>query len=426
MFFSFRKSSLFKSSSVYTISSIINASIPFILLPILTRRLSPSDYGIVAMFQLLVSIIYPFIGINLEGAIARKYYDNLNTDFSRYIGSCFVISIVSFVIISIIFYANVKWLAHLVSLPENWMIFVLLTAFSQFSIAVLLVLYQTSLKPIKYGIIQISQSVLNFLLTLLFIIYYKKTWEGRLEAIFISTLFFAILSIFLLIKSNKINLRSEKANYLHALKFGLPLIPHAIGAMLFTSIDRFFLTKKFGLEQTGNYTVAYQIGAIVSIITVAFNNAFVPWLYENLKKNDFDLKVKIVKFTYVYFFILITGAILLLVSFPLIINLFINNKYNTVNSYSLFIVLGLVFQGMYFMVTNYISFVNKTYIQAIITISVALFKIPLTYLLINSLGTIGASVSFFLTFFIFFIATWYWSSRVYSMPWNLIKLKRQA
>ena len=358
MLFSFRKSSLFKSSSVYTISSIINASIPFILLPILTRRLSPSDYGIVAMFQLLVSIIYPFIGINLEGAIARKYYDNLNTDFSRYIGSCFVISIVSFVIISIIFYANLKWLAHLVSLPENWMIFVLLTAFSQFSIAVLLVLYQTSLKPIKYGIIQISQSVLNILLTLLFIIYYKKTWEGRLEAIFISTFFFAILSIFLLIKSNKINLRSEKANYLHALKFGLPLIPHAIGAMLFTSIDRFFLTKKFGLEQTGNYTVAYQIGAIVSIITVAFNNAFVPWLYENLKKNDFDLKVKIVKFTYVYFFILITGAILLLVSFPLIVNLFINNKYNTVNSYSLFIVLGLVFQGMYFMVTNYISFVR--------------------------------------------------------------------
>jgi O-antigen/teichoic acid export membrane protein len=420
---SFTKSSLLKSASIYTISSIINASIPFILLPLLTNRLSPSDYGIVAMFQLLVSIVYPFVGINLEGAIARKYYDNLNTDFSKYVGSCFVISIASFSFLSIVFFVNTRWIASAVSLPESWIKFVLLTAFSQFSIAVLLVIYQTSLKSIKYGIFQIAQSVLNILLTLLFIIYYQKTWEGRLEAIFLSTFSFAIFSLFLLIKSNKINLKSGKSNYLHALKFGIPLIPHAIGAMLFTSIDRFFLTKNFGLEQTGNYTVAYQIGAIVSIITVAFNNAFVPWLYKSLKKNDFSLKVKIVKFTYAYFMILIIGSLLLLVSFPHIINLFISNKYKSVNSFSLFIVLGLVFQGMYFMVTNYISYVNKTYIQAIITISVALFKIPLTYILILWLGAVGASVSFFLTFFIFFIATWYFSAKVYEMPWNLIKFK---
>ena len=417
------KSNLFKSSSIYTLSSILNASIPFILLPILTNRLSPTDYGVVAMFQLLVSIIYPFIGVNLEGAIARKYYDDEKNSFSSYIGSCFVITLISFFFFSLLLLIKINWLTSLISLQAYWIKLAVLTAFLQFSIAVLLVLYQTSVQPIKYGFVQISQSALNIILTILFIVNYKKTWEGRLDAIFLSTLIFAIISVIILIKKKKIRINFLKDHFLHALKFGIPLIPHAIGAMLFISIDRFFLTKYFGLEQTGNYTVSYQIGAIVSIITVSINNAFVPWLYENLKKNNLNIKIKIVKFTYLYFLLLIIGALILLLVFPIIIKLFIGHRYKSVNSYSLFIVLGLVCQGMYFMVTNYISYVNKTYLQAIVTISVALLKIPLTYFLIMWLGSVGASVSFFLTFLTFFITTWVLSSRVYEMPWNIFKLK---
>lgn len=101
-----KNSSLFKASGVYTISSIINASIPFILLPILTNKLSPADYGIVAMFQLVTNLVYPFIGLNLEGAIARKYYDNDGKKFSSYIGTCFFLSGISFLIISIIFFSK--------------------------------------------------------------------------------------------------------------------------------------------------------------------------------------------------------------------------------------------------------------------------------------------------------------------------------
>lgn len=82
-------SNLVRSSGVYTISSFINSALPLILLPILTRKLSPADYGLVAMFQLVVSLVYPFIGMNLEGSISRKYFDKDATDFPSFIGSNF-------------------------------------------------------------------------------------------------------------------------------------------------------------------------------------------------------------------------------------------------------------------------------------------------------------------------------------------------
>ena len=421
IFYRVTSSSLAKSSGIYTISSFVNAAIPLLLLPILTRRLTPADYGVVAMFQIAVNVIYPFIGMNLEGSISRKYYDKEESDFPSYIGSCFVLVACSFIIVTVLFWINLNYIQTIVKIPELWLKYILIVAACQFITAVILVTYQVRVQPIKYGILQILQSILNVGLTVLLVVVLNKTWDGRLEAQIITGALIAIVSLIILVFTKQIRLNVKKKHIQHALKFGMPLIPHAIGGMFFTAIDRFFLTNLVGLEQTGNYTVAYQLGAIVSLITVSFNNAYVPWLFENLNKNNILIKLKIVKFTYLYFILLIAGALCLLLMFPFLIKIFVSSTFNSINTYSVFIVFGFVFQGMYFMVTNYITYAEKTYILAVITISIGLLKIPITYFSIVWYGAAGASISYFITFFIFFIATWILSARVFKMPWNIFK-----
>jgi O-antigen/teichoic acid export membrane protein len=193
---------------------------------------------------------------------------------------------------------------------------------------------------------------------------------------------------------------------------------------MFTAIDRFFLTNLLGLEQTGNYSVAFQLGAVFSLLTVAFNNAYVPWLFKNLNLNSIIIKIKIVKFTYLYFILLCVSGLILILIFPLISSIFIGSAFISVNIYSTFIIFGLVFQGMYFMVTNYIIYANKTHLQAALTITVGLIKIPVTYFSIKWFGPVGASVSYCVTFFLFFIFTWIISAKVYSMPWMLYKISK--
>ncbi|MCV5446120.1 oligosaccharide flippase family protein, partial [Escherichia coli] len=43
-----------KNSSIYLAANILNAAIPFILIPILTRYLTIEEYGQIAMFQMLI------------------------------------------------------------------------------------------------------------------------------------------------------------------------------------------------------------------------------------------------------------------------------------------------------------------------------------------------------------------------------------
>lgn len=68
-------SNFFKSTSVYFLANILNAVIPFLLLPILTRYLSVEEYGQIAMFQLLIGGLAGFVGLNTVGAAGRKFYD---------------------------------------------------------------------------------------------------------------------------------------------------------------------------------------------------------------------------------------------------------------------------------------------------------------------------------------------------------------
>ncbi len=415
-------SSFIKSSGIYTISSIINSAIPFMLLPILTIKLTPEDYGIVAMFQLAVSLAYPFIGLNLESAIGRKYYDQKNEDFSIFIGSCFFLFLISLIFFSISFFLFIDIIQYYTQIPKIWLKFVLIVATCQFLTTTILVLFQIRVQPIRYGLFQILQSILNIGFTLVFVFEYNKTWDGRIEAQIFSGIIFAIISFYLLVRNEYIKFNLKKCDILYALKFGIPLIPHALGSILFSAIDRFFLTNLIGLEETGNYSVAYQLGAIIGIITISVNNAFVPWLFDNLNKNLIEIKIYIVRWTYIYFFALIFLALFLLLILPFGINFFIGKSFKTINSYTTLIVFGFVFQGMYYMVINYITYVNKTYLLALITMLIALVKIPITYFSIIWFGAFGASLSFCVTFFLFFISTWILSASVYKMPWFNLKI----
>jgi len=53
---------LTRNSLLYTGSNVLVASIPFVMLPVLTRYLSKEEYGILAMFQVMVTLLIPLIG----------------------------------------------------------------------------------------------------------------------------------------------------------------------------------------------------------------------------------------------------------------------------------------------------------------------------------------------------------------------------
>lgn len=415
----FTKSTLLRTAGAYTITSIINSSIPFLLMPILTRYLTPTDYGIVSMFGVLISFVSPFTGLSIHGAISRQYYDREKVDMPVYITNCLLILLTSTLIVGTIFYFFAESVSRIVSFPMQWMWSVVLVSAAQFINRINLTLWQVQVKPISYGVYQISQTLLNLGLSLLFVVVYNMNWQGRIQAQVLSYTSYAILGLYILYRNGWIKNKVNKDYIGSALRYGIPLVPHSLGIIIMTMTDKIFITNMVGVNSTGLYTVGLQIAMPISLLYTAFNNAYTPWLFEKLTSNRDDYKYKIVRLTYLYFIIIIVLSLALTIIAPWLLSFFVGKEFSGSGIFIFWLAMANSFTGMYLMVTNYVFYVKKTAMIAWITFFTAIANIVLNYILISKNGAVGAAQATTITCFIRFILTWILSSRVYKMPWNL-------
>ncbi len=420
------RSSLIQGAGIYTLTNVINSAIPFLLMPVLTRYLSPRDYGIVVMFGVLVSFVSPFTGLSIHGAVARQYYERDRVDMPSYITNCLFILLASITLVSVVFFLFSGHISRLSDFPQSWLWAVIVVSGSSFLISIVLVLWQVQVKPYQYGRYQIAQTVLNLGLSIWFVVGLGMAWEGRIQGQTITALLFAFLGLIVLKKDGWLKLNVNKEYIKNALHFGVPLIPHAIGGVMMTMTDRFLVTKMVGLSATGLYSVGYSFGMIIGLIENSFNQAYVPWLYERLKKNDDVVKRKIVQVTYIYFVTILLLALSLSLIAPWFLSFFVGKKFAGAHVFVFWIAMGYAFNGMYKMVVNYIFFVEKTYILAWITFFCASLNVLFNYIFIKMNGAVGAAQACTITNFIFFILTWILSNRVCKMPWLLFLRKRDA
>jgi O-antigen/teichoic acid export membrane protein len=405
--------------SIYAITNVISRAIPFFLLPILTRYLTPYDYGIVATFQVLSGIVVVFVGLNMYGAMAVNYFKLSKQELEVYIGNLFFILPVSFSLTICIIYIAKSDISHLIKFPENWLPIIAIVALSQSVLRLRLTLWQSEQKALPYGLFQIVQTMTNIILSLFFVVALGWHWQGRLLGVIITSIIFGFISILVLCKGRHIDFSLNKIYIKDVLFFGVPLIPHALGGWIIASVDRFFINSMVNVATTGIYTVGYQMGMIIDLLATSFNQAWYPFLFEKLKGDKHTTKANIVKFTYIYDVIIIILALGLSFVAPYFLSFFVGEIFHSAHKYVLWIALGYAANGMYYMVVNYIFYVKKTHILGWITFISALIHTILCYYLVKIGGALGAAQATTISQFLTFFAVWYMSARLYKMPWGL-------
>src|SRR5690606_21568052 len=101
-----------------------NASIPFMMLPILTRFLTPEQYGEVAMYQTWIGALNAVLGLSLHGAAVRKFYDaDLRAgELAEFIGACFQILLISNILVTCFVLSLNAHLSQLTGLKTVWLL----------------------------------------------------------------------------------------------------------------------------------------------------------------------------------------------------------------------------------------------------------------------------------------------------------------
>jgi len=421
--FNIIKSPRIRSSFIYLTGSIIGTGVAFILVPILTRYLTPYDYGVVSNFLALFTLSSYFICLSNSGYVFRNYFFLNKSDLSRSISNVFFINSLIAVIVLISLIILNKIILLNLQIPIEWLLFIPLISLSQILIDITLGLYQAQNLAKKYTILQLAQTVLNLALSIGLVVFLLWNWQGRILAQIITVVFLACISVVILKTKYSISFSAKSLNkpdIKDFLKFGVPLIPHSIGGFVLSLSDRFFLSSMVSVSAAGIYSVGATFGGLMMILHGAFYKVYLPYAFDKLSStNDSVLiKKKLVKITYIYITIFIFLSFFLYSIAKIIFPWFVGPKFENAYIYVFWISLGYAMLAAYQMFAIYIVYTKKTKIAAFRTdFLAAIVKLPLTYFMIIWFGPIGAAQATFIAYFITAISAWYINNKVFPMPW---------
>ncbi|MBI1937722.1 MAG: flippase [Ignavibacteriales bacterium] len=412
-----------RSSFIYLFSSIAGTGVAFFLVPILTRYLTPHDYGIVSNYTAIFTIASYFVSLSCIGYVFRNHFFLNNDENKKSISNTFFVNIamtlVTFFLL-LIFSGIIK---KELEIPIGWLLIIPFISICQVIIDITLSFYQAKKRAKEYSMFQILQTIMNLGLSVILVALFLWNWEGRIMALLISSFIVAAIGIILLVKNRLINFSLklvDKKNIKDFLNFGIPLIPHSIGGFVLVLSDRFFLSSMVSVSAAGLYSVGFTFGGLLMILHGAFHKVFMPYAFENLSKtkDSDEVKSKLVKITYMYITFFIICSVGLYFVAKTIFPFFVGEKFQDAYVYVLWIALGYAMLAAYQMFGIYVIYTKKTKMVAFRTdFLAALIKLPLTYFLIKTVGPIGAAQATFVAYLITAISAWHINNKAYPMPW---------
>lgn len=406
------------TASIYLLTSALSAAIPFLLLPVLTRVLSPADYGIVAMFGLMLAVFGAFTGINVHGAISVRYFQLGREELAAYVSTCLAILAASTAVTGLVVVLAGSWLSELTSVPADWLLVAVVVAGLQFVVNVRLSLWQVTGRAHAYGALVLSQGFLNAAASLLLVLAIGMGWEGRVIGQVLAACCCAAIAIWHLWRTEFIRPPTTwRKHATDALSFGIPLIPHVMGGLLIVAADRFVIVNILGTTEAGIYMVALQVAQVIGFATDSFNKAFTPWLMKRLAGSEAASRLAIVRGTYVYFAVILAAAWLYGALAPAMLELLVGGSFQAAGTLVIYLALGFAFGGCYFMVTSYIFFESRTGLIAGVTLFSGLVNILLAIVLVSRYGLEGAALAFMLSNAMTFAISWWMAQKVHPMPW---------
>ena len=274
-----------KDSFIYLIGELFAKSLPFLMLPYLTRKLGPDGFGELSYYLTMLALFGIFVGLSQEGAVTRYFYFYGKKALNTVVKAGYLFNND----ISIVFLLGCWWF------KAEIMAYVVLATMFQSFVNVQLALRQCQKQPFKYITIQIILSLTNVFFTIAALEYFSQELVAyRILAIVAANLItFLIASLVLgnLFRDNqRFTWQRLKLGLFYIFSFGLPLILHQSSFFVKGQLDRILIYQQYSKTELGVYSAGIQVAAVLPIVLMALNKAIVPYYYQGLKDNRLTIE----------------------------------------------------------------------------------------------------------------------------------------
>jgi O-antigen/teichoic acid export membrane protein len=385
---------LAKNTLLYGAGRALNRFGDLLLLPVLTTFLTPADYGVISILEVIAFIVIPVFSVGFGAAMGVCYFEGKSeerkgatiwTTFGLLAISTFVLAVLGIAFakpISLAAFQTPEY-HHLVS------VFLLSTCLN--ILAIPFGLYLQFEDRAKLYVALTSFSMLASVSASIVMVVIlgrgaRGLVEGGLFARAVSLLLFALPVL------RKIGPQFSYELGRELLRLGIPLVPSFAFVFVIQQSNKYFLQWFDGLESVGVYTVGFNLGLAMGLAVSAFTTAWYPFYMSFMDKQK-EAQRLFVRFTTLYvlgfgtlalFFCITAKPVVMILTQPAFYDA---HKIVGMSALAQFVmgVQSLLLPGMYF--------AKEPQYQSLVQGVAAIAAVAFNLLLIPSMGLLGAGLS---------------------------------
>lgn len=382
---------------------IILNGINFFTVPIFTRILGPTNYGIYSLYLTYVSIITIIIGLQTQGSIppASISYKS-EKEQKRYLSSITSLSLCNFLVILIFSLIFLKPISSLIGMNKVIVILILLQSFFGFCCNIAITYFTFKKYTYKSFVISVINALSNIIISLIMLNCIKDSnmlYMGRIIGSALPNIIIGFILMMIIFMNGKVFFLKKYWKF--CLPLCIPLVFHGLSGIILSQSDRIMLKGITGsVSLVGIYSLSYSLANILNVIWGALNSTWVPFYYDYVTNSDLE-SIKRKSKNYLQLYTILTIGFILLC--PEVLKICGSREFLEGIKLTPILAASMFMIFLYSFPANFEFYNQKTIHIATGTVLAGICNIILNFLLIPRYNMYGAAVATLISYTLLFI-----------------------
>jgi O-antigen/teichoic acid export membrane protein len=334
----------FSNATLYGVGTALVRVGTLIVMPLYWRVLTPEDFGLIALSQVILQFLVSVLDLGLSGSIQRHYFEWKKEDRPSHLAAIWTFSFLFSLGVCVL----LTWAAGSVrelfsaDIGMDLIYFGIWTAFFQnFGILPFSLCRIREQLPL-FSMMSIGQFLTQTIGILIFIFPLHMGYKGFLWGTLAGAIFYSLVCAVFIVK--EVRFPWGWRHLKDPLAYALPTAPAAILEGAGSILDRFFLQRFVALDQLGLYSLGRQFGQAYNFFVSSLKNSWVPLVYRMVAERADATQVLSRLATY-YLMVLVVPALGISLLAPDLIRWIGNPKYFGIEPYIPAFVVAYILYG---------------------------------------------------------------------------------
>ncbi len=390
-------STVLSHSKVYAFGNLLNRGAGIILLPIYVNTLDPSEYGLLALINIIIEILAVFLVMGMGNGLVRFWVDCKTKEEQDLLLSTVFFT---FVFLSVCLVMVIPWMGPLIckilfSSQDNVRLLkyalygLIFTCFFNLFLQVFVVEKKSHL----FFYASVSKTIVYLVTNIILVVFYKMGVYGIVYGtVFTHVLFTAVL---LVVVFKRRTFFYSQSLLKKLLVYSAPLIPSVFFDTAISGVDRYCLNYFVGTAAVGNYALGERVASLLKMLIIhPFNQIWVVRKFENGVFLESKQEDEMNNVFVIYILTLSTVSLGLILFSTEIINIIAKKQYLSASTLIPIFACAQILNAIRLNFEIDILQSKKTTYIAYISGITFLLSVPLFFLLTKYHGTFGTGVAY--------------------------------